>query len=174
MISLNLQAQNQTGIITYKGVINEKFVDSFLTAYEQKERPMALKQRVVNAMRNAKPEEFILNFKNTESYYYNKPDLEQDGSNMGSRAGLTPYYTNTATDTIIEMTRSLGNIALKPIEWEITNKTKKMGIIPAARLKLQKNIIAGRDTSITRKSLPGLHQKSPLVLDLNIIKDFQV
>ena len=127
LISLNLQAQDQSGIITYKGVVNEKFVDSFLTAYEQEERPMAVKQRVVDAMRNAKPEEFILNFKNDESYYYNKPDLGQEGSNMGSRAGVTPYYTNNATDTIIEMTRSLGKIALQPLNWEITNKTKKIG-----------------------------------------------
>jgi GLPGLI family protein len=122
-----IYAQNQSGIITYKGEVNQKFVDSFLTAYEQEKRPMAVKQRVVNAMRNAKPEEFMLHFKNDESYYYNKPDLEQEGSNMGSRAGLTPYYTNSATDTIIEMTRSLGKIALKPLSWEITGKTKKIG-----------------------------------------------
>ena len=127
IFSLNLQAQNQTGIITYKGVVNETFVDSFLTAYEQEEKPMAVKQRVVDAFRNAKPEEFILKFKNNESYYYKKPDLEQEGYNMGSRAGVTPYYTNNATDTIIEMSRSLGKIALKPLNWKITNKTKTIG-----------------------------------------------
>ena len=52
-----------------------------------------------------------MNFKNEESYYYKKPDLEQQGYNMGSRAGATPYYANNATDTIIERSRSLGKIA---------------------------------------------------------------
>lgn len=128
LMSLNLQAQNQTGIITYKGVINEKFVDSFLTAYEQEKRPMAVKQRVVDAFRNAKPEEFILNFKNEESYYYKKPTLnDQGGFNMGSRAGSIPYYTNNATDIIIEMNEYMDYIVHEPIDWEITNKTKKIG-----------------------------------------------
>lgn len=122
-----IYAQNQSGIITYKSEVNEKFVDSFLTAYEQKKVPMAVKQTLVNAMRNAKPEEFKLNFKNDESYYYNIPDLKQEGVYVGSRAGVTPYYTSNSTDTIIEMSRALGNIALQPIEWEITNKTKKIG-----------------------------------------------
>ncbi len=127
VFSLNLQAQNQSGVITYKGEVNQKFVDSFITAYEQKNVPMAVKQRLIDAMRNAKPEEFKLNFKNDESYYYNVPSLEQDGLYVGSRAGVTPYYTSNSTDTIIEMSRALGNIALQPIEWEITNKTKKIG-----------------------------------------------
>jgi len=119
-------AQNQTGIITYKGVVNQKFVDSFLVEIKQKDIPMASKQRLVDAIRNAKPDEFALNFKNDESYYYKLPALEQQGL-MDSRAGSTPYYTNNATDTIIEMTRSLGKIALKPLNWEITNKTKTIG-----------------------------------------------
>ena len=127
VFSLNIQAQNQTGIITYKGVVNEKFVDSFLTAYEQEKVPMAVKQRIVNAFKNAEPEEFILNFSNEESYYYNKPKLEQEAYNMGSRAGTIPYYTNSATDKIIEMNMSLGNISHEPLNWEITNKTKRIG-----------------------------------------------
>jgi len=127
LFSLNLQAQHQTGIITYEGVVNEKFVDSFLTAYKLEKRPMAVKQRVVDAMRNAKPEEFILNFQNNESYFYNIPDLEQEGFNMGSRAGTIPYYTNSVTDTIIELNKHLGYIALEPVDWEITNKTKTIG-----------------------------------------------
>ena len=88
---------------------------------------MAIRQKVVDAYTNAEPEEFILNFKNHESYYYKKPDLEQGRFNIGSRAGSTPYYTNNASDSIIEMSRSLGNIAVEPIDWEITGKTKKIG-----------------------------------------------
>ena len=101
-------------------------MDSFLTAYEQEKAPMAVKQRVVNAMRNAKPDEYALNFKNDESYYYKKPALEEQGL-MDSRAGSTPYYTNNASDTIVELSRSLGKIAHKPLDWEITSKTKKIG-----------------------------------------------
>lgn len=119
--------QNQNGIITYKGVVNQKFVDSFIVDIKQKDIPMAAKQRLVDALKNAKPEEFILNFNNNESYYYNIPSLEQEGFYMGSRAGVTPYYTNNATDTIIQMSRSLGKIAHKPLDWKITNKTKTIG-----------------------------------------------
>lgn len=126
LFSLNLQAQNQTGLITYKGVVNQKFVDSFLVDIKQQNIPMASKQKLVDAIRNAKPDEFQLNFKNDESYYYKIPALEPQGL-MDSRAGSTPYYTNNATDTIIRMSRSLGKIALKPINWKITNKTKTIG-----------------------------------------------
>jgi len=121
-----IYCQNQSGIITYEGVVNQKFVDSFLVDIKQKDIPMASKQTLVDALRNAKPDEYALNFKNDESYYYKKPALEQQGL-MDSRAGSTPYYTNNATDTIIGMTRSLGKIAHKPLDWEITNKTKTIG-----------------------------------------------
>ena len=120
-------SQTPGGKITYKGVINEKFVDSFLTEFKKKKRPMELKQRVVNTFRNAEPEEFILNFENNESYYYKKPNLNQEGYNMGSRAGVSPYYTNNDTDTIIRFSRSLGKIAHKQLDWEITSKTKNIG-----------------------------------------------
>ena len=127
LLSPCVQAQSQSGTINYRGVVNEKFVDSFLTAYAQVKDPMAVKQRVVHSMKNAKPEEFILNFKNGESYYENVPELQEEGTNMGSRAGITPYYTNNVKNMIIEMSGSLGNIAREPIEWEITRETKKIG-----------------------------------------------
>lgn len=145
--SFNIQAQNQKGIITYKGMINEKFVDSFLTAYQKKERPMAIRQKVVNDFNNAKPEEFILNFKNNESYYYKKPDLEQETYNMGSRAGATPYYVNNATGMIIEMSKYLGNIDHTQLDWEITNKTKKIGEYTCRQAKVNEKLYAWRDGS---------------------------
>jgi GLPGLI family protein len=126
-IGFNSQSQDQSGSITYKGIVNEKFVDSFLVAYKKKDRPMSVKQDVIKAMKNAKVEEFILNFKNDESYYYKKPNLEDQNYLMGSRAGTTPYYTNSSKDMIIEMSRALGNINKIPLEWEITSKTKKIG-----------------------------------------------
>ena len=127
LISLHLHAQDASGIITYKGVVNKKFVDSFLVDIQQKDIPMANKQRLADILRNAKPDEFILNFKNGESYYYYQPSLEQEGFNMGSRAGTTPYYTNNITDKIIQMSGSLGYIAHKPLDWKITGKTKTIG-----------------------------------------------
>jgi len=127
LIGFNSQSQNQSGSITYKGIVNEKFVDSFLVAYKKKDRPMSVKQDVIKAMENAKVEEFLLNFKNDESYYYKKPNLEDQNYLMGSRAGTTPYYTNSSKDMIIQMSRPLGNINFKPVEWEITGKTKKIG-----------------------------------------------
>lgn len=127
LLGSSVQAQYQSGSINYRGVVNEKFVDSFLTAYAQVKDPMAVKQRVVHSIKNAKPEEFILNFKNGESYYENVPELQEEGTSMGSRAGITPYYTNNAKNMIIEMSGSFGNIAREPIEWEITSETKKIG-----------------------------------------------
>ena len=120
-------AQDRSGSITYKGIVNEKFVDSFLVAYKKKDRPMSVKQDVIKAMKNAKGEEFLLNFKNDESYYYKKPNLEDQNYLMGSRAGTTPFYTNSSKDMIIKMSRALGNINKIPLEWEITSKTKKIG-----------------------------------------------
>jgi tartrate dehydratase beta subunit/fumarate hydratase class I family protein len=102
-------------------------VDSFLVAYKKKDSPMSVKQDVIKAMKNAKVEEFLLNFKNDESYYYKKPNLEDQNYLMGSRAGTTPYYTNSSKDMIIKMSRALGNINKIPLEWEITSKTKKTG-----------------------------------------------
>lgn len=125
LMSLSLQAQDQSGIIIYKGVVNEKFVDSFLVDIKQKDIPMVSKQRLLDAIRGAKPDEFQLNFKNDESYYYIKPALEPQGL-MDSRSGTLPYYTNNATDTLIVWS-SLGIIAHEPLNWKITNKTKTIG-----------------------------------------------
>jgi len=134
-IGFNSQSQDQSGSITYKGIVNEKFVDSFLVAYKKKDRPMSVKQDVIKAMKNAKVEEFLLNFKNDESYYYKKPNLEDQNYLMGSRAGTTPYYTNSSKDMIIQMSRPLGNINFKPVEWEITGKTKKIGNYTCRQVK---------------------------------------
>lgn len=127
-IATTAHTQNTTGIITYKGVINKKHVDSFLIAFKaKKEVPMNVKQGVVAMYRNAKPDEYKLNFKKAESYYYHIPTLEtNEGYNMGSKAGRTPFYTNKGTNTIIGMSR-LGNIVHQPIDWDITRKTKNIG-----------------------------------------------
>ncbi len=124
----SMEAQDKSGIVTYRGVVNEKFVDSFLIDLKTKDIPMYTKQSIMEMLGNAEVEEYELHFKNGESYYFNIPSFETtEGLTSGSRAGVTPYYTNTTTDTIIEMTRSLGNISRTPLDWENTNKTKEIG-----------------------------------------------
>lgn len=49
-------SQNRSGIITYKCVINEKFVNSFVTQLKaKKDVPMDVKQRVADFYLNATP-----------------------------------------------------------------------------------------------------------------------
>ncbi|MFV0571038.1 MAG: GLPGLI family protein [Xanthomarina gelatinilytica] len=121
-------AQNKTSIITYRGEINQKYIDSFLGALEKKEEvPMDIKQRVAKAYLDATPDEFVLNIKNNESYYCLIPALESDEVyNVGSLASMIPFYTNT-TGKIIEMNPYLGHISHKPLKWELTGETKTLG-----------------------------------------------
>lgn len=128
-ITTNIFAQNKSGVIEYKGVINQKYVDSFLTDLKQKDIPMNIKQGVVDMYSNTTPDEYVLNFKNEESYYYYNPplDIDEQPYNVGSKAGLNSFYTNNTTDSIIEISQYLGNIAHNPLDWEITNKTKIIG-----------------------------------------------
>ena len=127
-LSSTLYAQHTSGIVNYRGVINKKHVDSFLTDLNsKKDVPMHIKQGVAKMYNNATPDDYVLNFKNEESYYYHIPALEEEAYNVGSKAGTVPYYTNSATDTIIEMSPTLGNIVHEPLEWEITNKKKTIG-----------------------------------------------
>lgn len=124
---LGLNAQDISGSITYEGVVNQKFVDSFIVAYKKKDKPMSLKKDIINAMKNAKKERFVLNFKNNESYYYHVPALEAQNHLMGSRAGTTPYYTDNKKALIVQLSSSLGKINKQPVDWKITNKTKQIG-----------------------------------------------
>ncbi|MCM5662587.1 GLPGLI family protein [Galbibacter mesophilus] len=121
-------AQDVSGIVKYKGIINQKYIDSFLTVLEtKKEVPMHIKQDVIDSYKSANPDDFILNFKNEESYYYLIPSLEETEYNIGSLASETNFYTNSVTDTIIETGSSLGNISFKTLDWKITQDTKKIG-----------------------------------------------
>ncbi|CAM1370505.1 conserved protein of unknown function [Tenacibaculum soleae] len=128
-VSIQIIAQSKKGSIVYKAELNKKYIDSFLVELnKEKDTPMSIKQEVVRMYRNSKPDEFILSFKNEESYYQHIPKLEEEGGyNIGSSAGTTPYYTNNKTKSIIQMSEYLGYIAHKPLDWKITNKTKNIG-----------------------------------------------
>src|SRR5690606_31548774 len=121
-------SQNIKGEITYNGVINQKYVDSFITALEsKKEVSMHIKQVVAQSYRNAKPEDFKLNYQHEESYYYLIPSLKEKEYNVGSNSDISPYYTNNAIGTIIYVSPTFGNVSNKPIKWRITQETKKIG-----------------------------------------------
>ncbi|WP_336128174.1 GLPGLI family protein [Mesoflavibacter sp. CH_XMU1422-2] len=123
----NFQNNDIKGIVKYKALINTKYVDSFIKDLEKKEDlPMHIKQGVVDMYRNAQPDEFNLFFKDGKSYYSLIPKLDTDeGYNIGSKANKNSYFTST-TD-IIEESSYFGNIKHNPLDWEITNNTKKIG-----------------------------------------------
>lgn len=127
MSCMNINAQDISGSITYKGVVNEKFVDSFLVAVQKEKMPMSVKQDIIYALKNAKKEEFTLNFKKDESFYYKEPTLDEENNLMGSRAGAIPYYINLSNNMIVQLSSALGNINREPVKWKITNQTKKIG-----------------------------------------------
>lgn len=137
---LNISAQNISGSITYQGVVNQKFVDSLIVETKKEKMPMYLKKDIINAMENAHPDVFVLNFKNDESYYYKKPTLVENKEFMGSRAGSAPYYVNKTLDKTIKISRPLGNIDKIPFEWEITNQTKKIGKYNCRQAKITEKL----------------------------------
>lgn len=128
-VSSIVSAQDVSAIIQYQGVINKKYVDSFLTEIKkQKEVPMSIKQNVVDMYKNAIPDDYILNIKNYQSYYYNVPFLNTDGEyNMGSTAGTNPYYTNNSTNSVIDINPYVGNVLMNPLDWDISSNIKKIG-----------------------------------------------
>lgn len=125
----SLNAQDNKSIITYRGEVNQKYVDSFLFALENdKTVSMQVKQGVADMYYNAKPEYFELNIKGNESYYYTLPKLDsEEGYDVGSLSSIFPYYTEKSSGKIIEYTTHFGKIALTPLKWELTGEVKKVG-----------------------------------------------
>lgn len=127
--SVSFYGQHFSGIVTYTGVINQKYVDSFLTDLnQQQDVPMNIKQGVADWYLNAGEDEYFLHFNDGESYYYHNPTLaQQESYDIGSKAGTNPFYTRSATNTIIESSKSLGNIAHEPLDWQLVNQSKIIG-----------------------------------------------
>lgn len=126
--TVHVSAQNQSGIITYRGVINQAYVDSFLTDLNQKDVPMNIKQGVADMYLNASEDEYFLHFENGESYFYHNAPVDYwESYDAGSKVGTNPFYSNHKTDTIVEESLSLGRIARQPLKWKLTNKTKIIG-----------------------------------------------
>ncbi len=129
LFTLQSIAQNKNSVIKYRAEINPKYVDSFITALEQKEEvPMHIKQKVTENYFNAKPDTFTLNIKNNESFYYYTTVLVEEGTfNVGSLANRSSFYVNSNEDVIIENSKYLGYTAHQPLAWRITRNKKKIG-----------------------------------------------
>ena len=119
----------QTGVVIYKGNLNQKYIDSILKDLETKDIPMSHKKFSIDAYHNATDIELILKFKDQKSYYYYKPNLEtENGFNTAEGIISTmAYYNDNTSDRIIELNRYVGNISHKSLKWKLTNKTKKIG-----------------------------------------------
>lgn len=122
-------SQETSGIITYEGTINQKYVDSFSAAVRNdKEVSMAVKQQLINALTNTDIDVFTLNFKGSESYYSFLEALSSNEAyNVGSKSNKTPHYYNNLSKKVIKMSPSLGNIKREALKWKITKETKQIG-----------------------------------------------
>ena len=129
--NVTTNAQVNHAIIKYKGVINEKYVESFLSDLQKKDIPVSAKQNVAKMYKNATPDLFYLNIKTNESYYYHDKTLESDllaeEYNVGSKAGTNEFYTNNKKDQIVEFSNALGNIQHSPLDWKLTDEKKEIG-----------------------------------------------
>ena len=123
------RSQQDKGIVEYRAEINKTHVDSFLTALNsKKDVPMHIKQGVRQMYLESTPDDYVLTFKNHESYFYHQPNLDGDGVyNIGSKAGSNPFYFNSSKNSIVESSASLGKIAKDELNWKILKKSKIIG-----------------------------------------------
>ncbi|MFL0353151.1 GLPGLI family protein [Xanthomarina sp. GH4-25] len=157
-------AQTPNAIITYKGEINPKYVDSFVTALENKKNvAMGVKQRVANHYYNARPEYFELHIKGDESYYYTLPSLDtEEGYIMGSNSSIFPYYTEKSSGKIIEYTTHFGKIAMTPLKWHLTGEVKKIGKYTCYQAKSSERLFSRRGFYYNRQVIAWFTPEIPL------------
>ncbi|MGJ8734842.1 MAG: GLPGLI family protein [Cellulophaga sp.] len=122
-------SQSLSGIVKYSGAINKTYADSIINVTSTKKIPSTHKDFIVDMYKNAKEVDLFLHFKNNESYYYLQESLEeQDKYNTTVGAVSTiPYYRNAANNSTYEISKYVGIVKRTPLDWKITNKTKKIG-----------------------------------------------
>ncbi|SNQ42723.1 GLPGLI family protein [Cellulophaga lytica] len=123
-------AQKLEGTVKYEGSLNKTYIDSILkTIYNNKNIPHAHKEFAKNEYGSAVDVDYYLHFKNNQSYFYYNDALElETGHNpTSSLIGKMPFYRNIKANNIIEINQYVGTINRKPLQWKITNKTKKIG-----------------------------------------------
>ncbi|WP_417360673.1 GLPGLI family protein [Galbibacter sp.] len=150
--------------------MNEKYIESFTKAVEsKKEVPMHIKQLVIQEYRNATPEDFELNFNNEESYYYLIPSLDEKGYNIGSNSDTSPYYTNNATHSLIYSSLTFGDVANKPLEWEITQETKKIGRYLCYKTTAVERLFSRQGFYYNRDAIAWFTPEIPISFGLHVI-----
>lgn len=126
----SLFAQQTSGIVKYKGAINEEFRKSFIEDFKNKDVAPDIRKGVVEMYLNAQEDTYELHFKNQESYFHYMKELENEtgkGLKMGSKAGTNEFYVNLTDKKIIEKNSVLGFLEYSGIQWDVKNVTKNIG-----------------------------------------------
>lgn len=129
-IANNLNSQNISGIVKYKGEINQEHVNDFIEKLRAKKLSAKVTNEVIKMYQDATPDYYALHFKDHESYYFLEPSLDPPNTpyNVGSKSGILPYYTNNETNQIIMMGSDLGNVRIKSnTKWRVTQETHRIG-----------------------------------------------
>lgn len=119
----------QTGIIQYTAQMNIEHKKEFIEDIKEKDIDMNTKQSVIQMYKNAEPDYYELHFEDNISYYFKDESLKDEGYNIGSKAGLAPYYNDLTAKQLIEDSRSFGYVAQESLDWKVTNETKMIGDI---------------------------------------------
>jgi GLPGLI family protein len=123
-------SQVQSGIINYTAQMNIEHKKEFIEDIKKKDIDMNTKQSVIQMYKNAESDYYELHFTDNEAYYFKDESLElEEAYNIGSKAGLFPYYNDSETNKIIELNSMMGNISHEPLDWKTTNETKMIGDI---------------------------------------------
>ncbi len=122
---------SQSGIIYYTAQMNLQHKKDFIKDVKNDEDvSMSVKQQVINLYQNTEPDYYELHFNNNKSYYFKDKALKKENSySMGSKAGNSPFYTNTKSGNIAEDSRIFNFVSYEPLSWKITNTRKKIGKI---------------------------------------------
>lgn len=127
IFSLTIHAQIGNGIIKYTAQMNIKHKKEFIEDIKEKDIDMNTKQSVIQMYENAEPDYYELHFTKDKSYYFKDESLENGQYNIGSKAGLAPYYYNLKAKQLIEDSGNFGYVERKPLEWIITKENKTIG-----------------------------------------------
>lgn len=80
----SLFAQQTSGIVKYKGAINEEFRKNFIEDFKNKDVAPDIRKGVVEMYLNAQEDTYELHFKNQESYFHYMKELENETRNVSS------------------------------------------------------------------------------------------
>ncbi|TQD40263.1 GLPGLI family protein [Haloflavibacter putidus] len=155
----------QSGIIYYTAQINLQHKKDFIQDVKNDEDvSMSVKQQVIDLYQNAEPDYYELHFNKNRSYYFKDESLKKEKSySMGSKAGNSPFYTNTQSGNIIEDSRIFNFVSYEPLNWKITNENKKIGKIECLKATATETLYSRQghfyDREVTAWFAPGITVK---------------